>query len=162
MTSAISSYGWNPLLSPSYQTWASISSGGSSLGSSGLPSQLLSNLNTSQVSSSLLSPNGTSSLSTGLYNTVAVKPSNYSSAANAYQVMANALGGSSMSTQEFLSQMQQYTDPLLPANTSGASALLSGWQNSLLESSAPNFYLNTFNPYSYVAPVSGNQVNLLA
>lgn len=166
MSSTISNYGWNPLLSPSYSSWASMANTAGNLQTSGLSGQALTNVYAAQMESALFSPSGTPSLAQDAFSTLSLNPSEFSSIYNANQAVSSALGTGSMSTQNFLAQMQQYKNPLFQTGTSDGTgtsdmpSILSAWQNSLLDSFSPNYYLSTFNPYSVLGPSpSGSTVN---
>lgn len=165
MSLSISSHGWNPALSPSYSAWASIYNGVNVLQNTGLSGSNLASVTTAETDSPLFSPTGSgnTSLSTNLHNNIALNPSESNTASKASQKISSLLGQSVTSTQSFLAQMQQTTNPLFQ-NTSSVDMvkLIQDSQNGLTENTAPSYYLNTFNPYSYLSPPpSGSVINLV-
>ncbi|WAH39526.1 hypothetical protein [Alicyclobacillus dauci] len=176
MISGISSYGWNPLLSPSYSNWASVANSATTMDSSGMSPQLQSEISAAETNGELFqnssASNGNSSLLAGLNEEVALNPNDFNTAYQTGQVITNMLGGNNMSTQDFLAQTQKYANPLFQVNngTSGTngisssdmSSLLSQSENSAMESFAPNYYLSTFNPYSYLMPDSTGNSSILS
>jgi|GEM_PF-4058795 len=164
MTSAISSYAWNPLLSPSYSNWAAIANNAGSLSRNGLPAQSMASLSSASLDSALLSATGSSSPMPAIDTALTLNPAQYNATYNAYQTLMQDENGNALSTQDFLAQFQQYTNPLLPTGNSDTTTLITQAQNSKLEDAAPAYYLNTFNPYSYLTPPSGqpsSMINLL-
>lgn len=138
----MSSYGWNPLLSPSYSSWTSTAANASRLINNGISSQSLSALTSAQTDNVLFNASPSSSL----YDYATISSNAYQLLYRADNAVTNVMTGSSVSPQQFFEQTQTGANPLF-SSPSPQSSLFTAEQTSVLESSAPQYYLNTFNPY---------------